>query len=146
MLVVSVYVVHVHLCGCGIVSVISFQDPGIGCWIKQSSVTEKELSNGKETNPCCGSPVLASHFCHSSATDWQISLMLLINCSQLAQATDGRKPWQGKPGAGGALGSSGVILYLVHLHWPSPHVLSGDGEVPPLFGGDSQALGRGCCD
>lgn len=30
MLFVSVCIVHLHLGGCGIVSIISFQDPGIG--------------------------------------------------------------------------------------------------------------------
>ena len=57
------------------------------------------------------------------------SLLLFINCCRLAQATDGRKPRQRKPGAGGAVGSSGEILYLVHQCWLFPHAPSGDGEV-----------------
>lgn len=57
------------------------------------------------------------------------SLMLFINCCRLAQATDGSKPRQRKPGAGGAVGSSGEILYFVHHCWPFPCAPSGDGEV-----------------
>lgn len=65
---VSVCIVHLHLCGCRLVNIMSFQDQGSGCWIQQNSVMEKELNIGKETDRCCGNPILTSVFCHGLAS------------------------------------------------------------------------------